>query len=55
MIIIIKLCCFCQLQIDFQNIVLMDLDRNVIKLLALGKITIWATNDLENIQTNRPY
>ena len=33
----------------------MDLDRNVIKLPVLGKISIWATNDLENIQTNTPY
>ena len=52
---IIKICCFCQLQIDWQNTVLMDLNRNVIKLLALGKISIWATNDLEKIQTNMPY
>ena len=52
---IIKICCFCQLQIDWENIVLMDLDRNVVKLPALGKISIWAMNDLENIQTNTPY
>ena len=32
---IIKLCCCRQLQIDWQNIVLYDLDRNIIKLPAL--------------------
>ena len=52
---IIKLCCFRQLQIDWQNIMLIDLNRNVVKLPALGKISIWATNDLETIQTNTPY
>ena len=52
---IIKLCCFHQLQIDWQNIVLMDLDRNVMKLPALGKISVWATTDLEMIQTNTSY
>ena len=52
---IIKLCCFRQLKVDWENIVLMDLDRNVVKLPALGKISIWATNDLESIQTNTPY
>ena len=50
---IIKLCCCRQLQIDWQNIVLCDLDRNIIKLPALGKI--WSTNDLESIETNIPY
>ena len=34
---IIKLCCCRQLQIDWQNIVLCDLDQNIIKLPALGK------------------
>ena len=52
---IIKICCFRQLQIDWQNIVLMNLDRNIAKLPVLGKISIWAINDLENIQTNKPY
>ena len=52
---IIKLCCCRQLQIDWQNIVLCDLDRNIIKLPALGKISIWSTNDLESIETNMPY
>ena len=33
----------------------MDLDKNVIKLPVFGKISIWAINDLENIQTNTPY
>ena len=52
---IIKLCCCRQLQIDWQNIVLCDLDRNIIKLPALGKISLWATNDFESIETNIPY
>ena len=52
---IIKLCCCRQLQIDWQNIVLCDLDQNIIKLPALGKISLWSTNDLESIETNIPY
>ena len=52
---IIKLCCCRQLQIDWQNIVLCDLDRNIIKLPALGKISLWSTNDLASIETNMPY
>ena len=52
---IIKLCCCRQLQIDWQNIVLCDLDRNVIKLPALGKISLWSTNDLASIENNIPY
>ena len=52
---IIKLCCCRQLQVDWQNIVLCDLDRNIIKLPALGKISIWSTNDLKSIETNIPY
>ena len=52
---IIKLCCCRQLQIDWQNIVLCDLDRNIIKLPTLGKISLWSTNDLESIETNIPY
>ena len=52
---IVKLCCCRQLQIDWQNIVLCDLDRNIIKLPALGKISIWSTNDLESIESNIPY
>ena len=52
---IIKLCCCRQLQIDWQNIVLCDGDRNIIKLPALGKISLWSTNDLESIETNIPY
>ena len=52
---IIKLCCCRQLQIDWQNIVLCDLDRNIIKLSTLGKISLWSTNDLESIETNIPY
>ena len=52
---IIKLCCCRQLQIDWQNIVLCDLDRNVIKLPALGKISLWSTNDLSSIENNIPY
>ena len=52
---IIKLCCCRQLQIDWQNIVLCDLNRNVVKLPALGKVSIWTTNDLESIEPNIPY
>ena len=52
---IIKLCCCRQLQIDWQNIVLCDLDCNVIKLPALGKISLWSTNDLSSIENNIPY
>ena len=52
---IIKLCCCRQLQIDWQNIILCDLDRNIIKLPTLGKISLWSTNDLESIETNIPY
>ena len=52
---IIKLCCYRQLQIDWQNIVLCDLDWNIIKLPTLGKISLWSTNDLESIETNIPY
>ena len=52
---IIKLCCCRQLQIDWQNIVLCDLGRNIIKLPALGKISLWSTNDLASIETNIPY
>ena len=52
---IIKLCCCRQLQIDWQNIVLCNLDRNIIKLPTLGKISLWSTNNLESIETNIPY
>ena len=52
---IIKLCCCRQLQVDWQNIILCDLDRNIIKLPALGKISLWSTNDLESIEANIPY
>ena len=52
---LIKLCCCRQLQVDWQNIVLCDLDRNIIKLPTLGKISIWSMNDLESIETNMLY
>ena len=52
---IIKLCCCRQLQIDWQNIILCDLDQNIIKLPTLGKISLWSTNHLESIKTNIPY
>ena len=52
---IIKLCCCKQLQVDWQNIILCDLDRNVIKLPALGQISLWTTNDLASIESNIPY
>ena len=52
---VIKLCCCRQLQVDWQNIVLCDLDRNIVKLPAIGKVSLWATNDLESIDSNIPY
>ena len=52
---VIKLCCCRQLQVDWQNIILCDLDRNIIKLPALGKVSLWSTNDLEAIEQNIPY
>ena len=52
---IIKLYCCRQLQVDWQNIILCDLDQNIIKLPALGKISLWSTNDLESIEANIPY
>ena len=52
---IIKLRCCRQLQVDWQNIVLCDLDWNIIKLPTLGKVSLWSTNDLESIETNIPY
>ena len=52
---IIKLCCCRQLQVDWQNIILCDLDQNIIKLPTLGKISLWSTNDLESIEANIPY
>ena len=52
---IIKLCCCRQLQVDWQNIILCNLDRNIIKLPTLGKISLWSTNDLESIEANIPY
>ena len=51
----IKLCCCRQLQVDWQNIVLCDVDWNVVKLPALGKISLWTTNDLELIAQNVTY
>ena len=52
---VIKLCCCRQLQVDWQNIILCDLDRNVIKLPTLGKVSLWSTNDLEVIEQNILY
>ena len=52
---VIKLCCCRQLQVDWQNIILCDLDQNIIKLPALGKVSLWSTNDLEAIEQNIPY
>ena len=52
---VIKICCCRQLQVDWQNIILCDLDRNIIKLPTLGKVTIWVTNDLAGIEQNIPY
>ena len=52
---IIKICCCKQLEVDWQNIILCDLDWNVIKLPALGQISLWTTNDLSSIESNIPY
>ena len=52
---VIKLCCCRQLQVDWQNIILCDLDQNIIKLPTLGKVSLWSTNDLEAIEQNIPY
>ena len=52
---IIKICCCRQLQVDWKNIILCDLDQNVIKLPTIGKVSVWATNDLESIDANIPY
>ena len=52
---VIKLCCCRQLQVDWQNIILCHLDRNIIKLPALGKVSLWSTNDLATIEQNIPY
>ena len=43
------------MQVDWQNIILCDLDRNIIKLPALREVSIWATNDLAGIEQNIPY
>ena len=52
---IIKICCCRQLQVDWQNIILCDLDQNIIKLPMLGKVSLWSTNDLAGIEQNIPY
>ena len=52
---IIKICCCRQLQVDWHNIILCDLDLNIMKLPAIGKVSVWATNDLESIDSNVPY
>ena len=52
---VIKLCCCRKLQVDWQNIILCNLDRNIIKLPALGKVSLWSTNDLAAIEQNIPY
>ena len=50
---VIKLCC-CR-QVDWKEIILCDLDRNIIKLPSLGKVSLWVTNDLVGIEQNIPY
>ena len=52
---IIKICCVCQLQVDWQNIVLCDTSRNVIKLPVCGHLSIWTTDGLESIENHQPY
>ena len=52
---IIKVCCMCQLQIDWQNIILYDIEQHVVKLPACRHLSIWQTDSLESIQTHQPY
>ena len=52
---VIKLCCCRQLQIDWKEIILSDLDQNIIKLPSLGKVSLWVTNDLVGIERNILY
>ena len=52
---IIKICCIRQLQVDWQNIVLCDTSRNVIKLPVCGHLSIWTSDRLESIENHQPY
>ena len=52
---IIKVCCMCQLQIDWQNIILCDTEQHVVKLPVCGHLSVWQTDSLESIQTNQLY
>ena len=45
----------CQLQIDWQNIILCDTKQHVVKLPVCGHLSVWQTDPLESIQTNQPY
>ena len=42
-------------QVDWKEIILCDLDRNIIKLPSLGKVSLSVTNDLVGIEQNIPY
>ena len=52
---IIKVCYVRQLQIDWQNIVLCDTSRNIVKLPPCGHLSIWTTDSLESIEQHQPY
>ena len=52
---IIKVCCICQLQIDWQNIILCDTEQHIVKLPVCRHLSVWQTDSLESIQTNQPY
>ena len=53
--LIIKICCVCQLQIDWQNIILCDTCQKVIKLPPCGHLSVWQTDSLEMIENQQPY
>ena len=45
----------CQLQIDWQNIMLSDTKQHVVQLPVWGHLSIWQTDSLESIDTHQPY
>ena len=54
-IAIIKVCCVCQLQVDWQNIVLCNTSRNIVKLPPCGHLSIWTTDSLKSVEQHQPY
>ena len=53
--LIIKICCVHQLQVDWQNIILCDSHQKVIKLPHCGHLFVWQTDSLEMIENQQPY